>query len=110
MIIENCLPIEKNEIERILLDEFKNYIAFSNSKRIQLIKENVSYKNKNFTNKKRNIIYTFNRKKNSHIHLSECPSFSQNFFCFPIDNNYITNSNYELKYFENFLCKAQACM
>ena len=102
MIIENCLPIEKNEIEKILLDEFKKYVSFSNSKRFQLIKENISFKNKNSITKKQNKIYTYNRKKNSHIHLSECPSFSQNFFCFPIDNNYITNSNYELKYFENF--------
>ena len=64
MIIENCLPIEKNEIEKILLDEFKKYVSFSNSKRFQLIKENISFKNKNSITK--NFQFVKTEKKSSH--------------------------------------------
>lgn len=100
MNIENSLPITKNEIERKLICEFRKYIYLSESKRACFIKQNIFYKNQ-FSSIKRPKIFSFNKKK-IHVRLSRCPSFCQNFFCYPVTENYLSPSNYELKFFENF--------
>ncbi len=91
----------KNDIITHLKDEFPKYTFAQITTRNNLIKENIIYKTKFENIPKNNNKYKFKKSKIIY-NLPEPKSFNQNFFCYPIDKNFLSKSEYTLNYLEPF--------
>ena len=91
----------KNDIITHLKDEFPKYTFAQITTRNNLIKENIIYKTKFENIPKNNNKYKFKKSKIIY-NLPEPKSFNQNFFCYPIEKNFLSKSEYTLNYLEPF--------
>lgn len=91
----------KNDIITHLKDEFPKYTFAQITTRNNLIKENIIYKTKFENIPKNNNKYKFKKSKIIN-NLPEPKSFNQNFFCYPIEKNFLSKSEYTLNYLEPF--------
>lgn len=87
-----CFELEK---------QFNNYTDLLTAKRLSLIAQNNFYKN-TFSMPKRRKIINLPHNRNGLKVLEPSNAFTQNFYCFPIKENIMTDSKFILPYYEDY--------